>query len=135
MGPRGRFYRGRLARAVCFCLEELVKEDNSPLEEGETLKFRIVDFIKYEHKVMLSHVSTYKAPSAEGQASDATNRGPVQMVKKATLSDLGALSKLKEKLTGEGEKTSEQEGAVAEGKETKGSKTKKAKEEKGGEDK
>ncbi|MEM7362296.1 MAG: S1 RNA-binding domain-containing protein, partial [Bacteroidota bacterium] len=102
--------------------KELVKEDNNSLEEGETLKFRIIDFIKYEHKVMLSHVATYKEPSTEGERVD---RPPVQVVKKATLSDLGALSKLKEKLTG---KSQEGEQATKEQPEEKKNSTKKTKE-------
>ena len=80
--------------------KELVKEDNSAIEEGETLKFRIIDFIKYEHKVMLSHTATFKEPQEERQAIKPTKRAPSHTVKKATLSDLGTLSKLKEKLSG-----------------------------------
>lgn len=73
--------------------KELIKEDKVPFEEGDTLKIQIMDFIKYEHRVMVSHVATYQDPKTYVKKG-----GPMQALQKTTLSDLDALSKLKEKL-------------------------------------
>ena len=80
--------------------KEIQKEDKSPVQPGETLKFRIMDFIKYEHKVMLSHLATYKEPQAYVNEGKPSKRTTAPSMQKSTLSDLGALSKLKAKLIG-----------------------------------
>lgn len=88
--------------------KELAKEDGSLPSEGETLKFRIVDFIKYEHKVLLSHVDTYKAPQAQKEEKEMIKKMASRPVTKTTLSDLASLNKLKEKLTEKEEKAKEE---------------------------
>ena len=75
--------------------KDLYKEDKSPLKEGEILKVRILDFIKYDHKIVASHVATYK----EVEQERVTPKNIVQKVQKTTLSDLTSLNELKEKLT------------------------------------
>ena len=101
--------------------KELTKKDDSPIQEGEILKVRVIDFIKYEHKVMVSHAATYKEGLASSEVKKSKN--VVHTVNKTTLSDLSALSKLKEKLVAQNQTKEQSEGKADEKKEEKVSET------------
>ncbi|BDC98435.1 30S ribosomal protein S1 [Persicobacter psychrovividus] len=84
----------------------LVKEDESNLEAGETAKFVVVEFSKDEKRIVLSHTATFKEVAAEApvkksapkkkSAAAAANAN----VEKDTLGDLDALTALKKKMEG-----------------------------------
>ncbi len=84
--------------------KELVKEDKSPMEVGQVLDFRIMEFVKHEHKVLISHTAVFKQPE-EGKLEDHA----FTPLKKSTLSDLASLNKLKEKLADASEKQEEED--------------------------
>lgn len=82
-----------------------VKADGSKPEMGESLDFKVLEFLKDERKIVLSHKATYssaeedkpsarKAKQSKGKTIEKIN----QEVEKSTLGDLEALSALKQKL-------------------------------------
>jgi small subunit ribosomal protein S1 len=90
-----------------FCAaKNLAREDNSKIEVGETLDFKVLEFSKDDRKIVLSHKAMYSAeeekptakktnkPASKGKTIDKIN----QEVEKSTLGDLEALSALKEKM-------------------------------------
>jgi small subunit ribosomal protein S1 len=91
-----------------FCAaRNLVKEDESKIEPGDSLEFKVVEFSKDDRRVVLSHKAMYSAeeekapakkaaskPASKGKTIDKIN----QEVEKSTLGDLEALSALKEKM-------------------------------------
>ncbi|MDY6327557.1 MAG: 30S ribosomal protein S1 [Bacteroidales bacterium] len=89
----------------------LAKEDKTPVKEGETLKFMVVDFSKDAKKIHLSHTKTWqpdrdsedKARSDEERQKERDiQKVNESNVEKATLGDLNVLQSLKENLEKEG---------------------------------
>lgn len=97
--------------------KNLVKQDGTPTENGETLDFRVTDFSKDDRRVVLSHLATYTeqkqsdadrdltrftkkkgAAGAGGNAASGTAAGAAAPAEKSTMGDLDALSSLKAKM-------------------------------------
>ena len=86
-------------------LKNLAKEDGSVAEVGESLDFKVMEFLKEEKRIVLSHAKTWQEkeePKVEEKAKPAKVEKPKD-VEKATLGDLESLAALKEQLE-EGEK-------------------------------
>ena len=100
-----------------FCAaKNLAKEDNSKIEVGESLDFKVLEFSKDDRRIVLSHKAMWSAEDDKQAA--AAKKKPVQQkssiqsinqqTEKSTLGDLEALSALKEKMSGgSGESKSE----------------------------
>ena len=87
-----------------FCsAKNLVKEDGSKANTGESLEFKVLEFSKDDKRIVLSHKAMY---SAEEEKVEAPKKGGAkkaapkakQEVEKSTLGDLEALSALKDKM-------------------------------------
>ncbi|MFN4147563.1 MAG: S1 RNA-binding domain-containing protein, partial [Runella sp.] len=90
---------------VCM-LKNLLKEDNTLGDIGESLDFKVTEFSKDEKRIVLSHSKTWQEkdePKVEEKAKPAKAAEKSKEVEKTTLGDLEALSALKEQLV-EGEK-------------------------------
>ena len=91
-----------------FCMaRNLVKEDGSNGEPGETLEFKVLEFSKDDKRIVMSHKAVYSAEEAEQSKSaqkKAAKSTPASKVNKdpemSTLGDLEALSALKDKMEG-----------------------------------
>jgi small subunit ribosomal protein S1 len=101
-------------------IKNLQKEDNSKVEVGDTLDFKVLEFSKDDRRIALSHKATWsvedevaaakkKAPTAPagGGGKGKTIQNINQQSEKSTLGDIEALSALKEKMSGGGEPKSE----------------------------
>ncbi|MEQ8303832.1 MAG: 30S ribosomal protein S1 [Cyclobacteriaceae bacterium] len=89
-----------------FCsAKNLVREDGSNIEAGETLEFKVLEFSKDDKRIVLSHKAMWSAeeekapapkkrPASKGMAIDKINKD----TEKSTLGDIEALSALKEKM-------------------------------------
>ncbi|MEM7108790.1 MAG: 30S ribosomal protein S1 [Bacteroidota bacterium] len=89
-----------------FCTaKNLLKEDNSKVEAGETLDFKVLEFSKDDKRIILSHKAVYskvqehakpavKKSAPKAKAIDKINKES----EKSTLGDLEALSALKDKM-------------------------------------
>ncbi|WP_028524163.1 30S ribosomal protein S1 [Runella limosa] len=87
-------------------LKNLAKEDGSVAEVGESLDFKVTEFLKEEKRIVLSHAKTWQdkeEPKVEEKAAKPAKVEKAKDAEKATLGDLEALSALKEQLE-EGEK-------------------------------
>jgi small subunit ribosomal protein S1 len=85
--------------------KQLVKEDGSTAEVGETLDFVVTEFHKEDRKIILSHTRTYTEPApeevkAEKKKSTKATEKASTTVEKSTMGDIDALSALKEQLEG-----------------------------------
>ncbi|MEY4383505.1 MAG: hypothetical protein RI995_1047 [Bacteroidota bacterium] len=85
--------------------KQLVKEDGSTAEVGETLDFIVTEFHKEDRKIILSHTRTFTEPAAEevkAEKKKATKSAEKASapVEKTTMGDIDALSALKEQLEG-----------------------------------
>lgn len=92
--------------------KQLVKEDGTTAEVGESLDFVVTEFHKDDRKIILSHTRTYAAPSAEELAAAAAAKPEKKKaaktntassnnnVEKSTMGDIDALSALKEQMEG-----------------------------------
>ena len=108
-----------------FCaIRNLVKEDGSKVEVGESLDFKVQEFSKDDRRIVLSHKAMYsteedKAPALppqqqvkkkpmppKGKTIDKIN----QEAEKSTLGDIEALSALKEKMSASKAKPAAAEG-------------------------
>ena len=80
----------------------LVKEDQSPVEIGETLEFKVLDFSKDDRKILLSHTSTHTETNEKPvrRKESKPSRKASKPVEKSTLGDLEAFSVLKEQMRG-----------------------------------
>ena len=92
--------------------KNLVKEDGSDPEQGESLDFRVVEFSKDDKRIVLSHVAVYKEEEAKqiqkkaarsssgGGGGGGSNRrsSSGNDAERSTLGDLSALSDLKEQM-------------------------------------
>ena len=86
----------------------LVKEDGSMPAVGETLPFKIVDFIKANKRIVLSHVKTYETapepkeveqkPAKEDNSTKSVMNKINSNIEKTTLGDISELAALKSKL-------------------------------------
>ncbi len=79
----------------------LVKEDQSQVEVGETLEFKVVDFSKDDRKILLSHTNIHTKTEKSPRRKDNTKGAKKvnQGVEKSTLGDLAAFSVLKEQMS------------------------------------
>lgn len=87
-------------------LKNLAKEDGSVAEVGESLDFKVTEFLKEEKRIVLSHAKTWQEkeePKVEEKAAKPAKVEKAKDAEKATLGDLEALSALKEQME-EGEK-------------------------------
>jgi len=94
--------------------KNLVKEDGTVAEAGESLDFKVMEFQKDDRKIILSHTNAYTDPKEDAAKADKfTKRKPAGDVKKdakadnskkpkdaerSTLGDLDALSALREQM-------------------------------------
>ena len=95
-----------------FCAaKNLAKEDNSKIEVGESLDFKVLEFSKDDRRIVLSHKAMWSAEDdKQAAAAAAAKKKPTQQkssiqsinqqTEKSTLGDLEALSALKEKMSG-----------------------------------
>jgi small subunit ribosomal protein S1 len=100
-----------------FCsAKNLVKEDNSKAEAGDSLDFKVLEFSKDDRRIVLSHKAIWSAEEEKAAPAQQTAAGKKkaapkgktidkinQESEKSTLGDLEALSALKEKMKGSGE--------------------------------
>ncbi len=90
-----------------FCsAKNLVREDDTKIEAGEALDFKVTEFSKEDRRIALSHKATWSAEEekvapakkrpapSKGKAIDKINKD----TEKSTLGDIEALSALKEKM-------------------------------------
>lgn len=86
--------------------KNLVKEDGTTANAGETLDFKVMEFSKDEKRIVLSHTAMHteekpkpvkkKSPGARSAVSKINND-----IERDTLGDLSALSALKEQMEGD----------------------------------
>jgi small subunit ribosomal protein S1 len=79
----------------------LVKEDQSPVDAGETLDFKVLDFSKDDRKILMSHTGTHtetREKPSRRQESHKPAKASKPPVEKSTLGDLEAFSLLKEQM-------------------------------------
>ncbi len=98
-----------------FCTaKNLIKEDGSKVEAGETLDFKVLEFSKEDKRIILSHKAVYskveeqpkpaaKKAAPKAKAIDKINKES----EKSTLGDLEALSALKDKMQGASQEVKE----------------------------
>ena len=84
--------------------KNLVKEDGSTANAGETLDFKVTEFSKDEKRIVLSHTSTHTEEKPRPAKKKTGQRSAVSKINKEverdTLGDLEALSALKEQMEG-----------------------------------
>lgn len=90
--------------------KNLVKEDGTVAEAGESLDFKVTEFSKEDRKIVLSHANVYSDPKEDPSKADKFKKkqgGDVKAPKlekkqkdadRSTLGDLDALSALKEQM-------------------------------------
>ncbi len=83
----------------------LLKEDGSTANAGETLDFKVSEFSKDEKRIVLSHTSTHteekpKAPKRNAAGGRSAVSKINKDIERDTLGDLEALSALKEQMEG-----------------------------------
>ena len=77
----------------------LVKEDESKVELGSKLNFRVLEFQKDSQKIILSHTVIFKEIKLEKAKSTKKNISKVQQSQqKSTLGDMDELIALKESM-------------------------------------
>ncbi len=79
---------------------QLLKEDGTNVEEGETADFKVLEFSKDDKRIVLSHTATYKEERSKSAPKKKTNfiEKINKKSEKDTLGDLDALSALKEQM-------------------------------------
>lgn len=83
--------------------KNLVKEDGSKVEVGETIDFVVTDFSKDDKRIVLSHTGTWKEVQQDATTTPARKKKPVKSgvdrvnndTEKSTLGDLESLAALK----------------------------------------
>lgn len=81
--------------------KHLAKADGSNAKTGETLDFQVIDFIKTEKKIILSHTATHSDIEIEAPKKKVASKAKPsnnQDTEKSTLGDLGALADMKKKM-------------------------------------
>ena len=95
--------------------KNLVKEDGSPSNVGETLDFRVLEFSKDDKRIVLSHTATYQEREERPARKPRPKKSGVSKVnanvEKDTLGDFEALTELREKMAGDGKKAAEKPAA------------------------
>jgi small subunit ribosomal protein S1 len=84
-----------------FCTtRNLVKEDGSKAEVGETLEFKVIEFSKGDKRILLSHTATYKEDARSAKkTTKSKKKAPVKnMEATSSLGDFEALSNLKDQM-------------------------------------
>ena len=85
--------------------KNLVKEDGSTANAGETLDFKVSEFSKDEKRIVLSHTAMHTEEKPRPQKKKGGPRSAVSKINKEverdTLGDLEALSALKEQMEGD----------------------------------
>jgi small subunit ribosomal protein S1 len=88
--------------------KNLVKEDGSTAEVGETLEFMVLEFSKDDKRIVLSHTAIFTDREDRAARKKKPKKSTMSRVstggEKDTLGDLGALSELKEKMEEENKK-------------------------------
>ncbi len=90
-----------------FCTtRHLATEDKAPVQKGETLDFKVIEFNKDAKRILLSHLRTWEAPREveEKPAKKAPKKeaqAPQQQLEKTTLGDLSVLADLKASMDAE----------------------------------
>lgn len=84
-------------------IKNLAKEDGTFAEVGETLDFTVLEFLKDEKKIVLSHSKVKNAPAPEEKKEKAPSAKPAAAeapkdAEKTTFGDLSVLSALKEQM-------------------------------------
>ncbi|KAA0990210.1 30S ribosomal protein S1 [Dyadobacter aurulentus] len=88
-------------------IKNLAKEDGTLAEVGESLDFTVLEFLKDEKKIVLTHSKVKHVPSEEKKeerpaksapAKAATSDAPAKDAEKSTFGDLSVLSALKEQM-------------------------------------
>jgi small subunit ribosomal protein S1 len=89
-------------------IKNLAKEDGTLAEVGESLDFTVLEFLKDEKKIVLTHSKVKSAPAAEDKkeeragkstpAKSTTSSEPAKEAEKSTFGDLSVLSALKEQM-------------------------------------
>jgi small subunit ribosomal protein S1 len=91
--------------------KNLVKEDGSPSNVGETLDFRVLEFSKDDKRIVLSHTATYQEREERPARKPKPKKSGVSRVnanvEKDTLGDFEALTELRDKMAGGGKKAAE----------------------------
>jgi len=84
--------------------KHLVKEDESKVEAGETLDFKVLEFSKEDKRIILSHTNTFREvevsstpPAKKKSSAKKTSKNDAD---KSTLGDLDVLSQLKQDMEG-----------------------------------
>ena len=87
--------------------KHLLKEDGSKAQVDEKLPFKVLEFNKEKHRIIVSHSRTFEDKQRSERASEGAERKPARRaeetaaqapVEKATLGDLGALAALRDQL-------------------------------------
>ncbi|GJM29879.1 MAG: 30S ribosomal protein S1 [Cyclobacteriaceae bacterium] len=78
----------------------LVKEDQTQVEVGETLEFKVLDFSKDDRKIFLSHTSIHSKAAEKPRRKESKPPKMSKPAEKSTLGDLEAFSVLKEQMQG-----------------------------------
>lgn len=78
----------------------LVKEDQLPVEIGETLEFKVLDFSKDDRRILLSHTSIHSKTAEKPRRKESKPAKMSKPAEKSTLGDLEAFSVLKEQMEG-----------------------------------
>jgi len=76
----------------------LVKEDASKAEAGETLDFKVIEFSKGEKRILLSHTATYKEDEKPKRKAAKKSSSVKNQEATSSLGDLEALSNLKDQM-------------------------------------
>ncbi len=101
-----------------FCTaKNLLKEDGSKVEAGESLEFKVLEFSKEDKRIVLSHKAVYSKTDDEPKAKKAVKKPNKSVAidkinkdtEKSTLGDLEALSALKDKMQGAAAKATKKE--------------------------
>ncbi|RLD20010.1 MAG: 30S ribosomal protein S1, partial [Bacteroidetes bacterium] len=83
-----------------FCTtRNLLKEDGSKADAGETLDFKVIEFSKGDKRILLSHTSIFKEGSEKPVKKKPSKKASVKNLEAtSSLGDLAALSSLKDKM-------------------------------------
>jgi len=85
-------------------LKNIVKEDGTAAEAGESLDFVVLEFSKDDKKIVLSHTKTWETGGVVEEKKEEKTKKPAKTdnslkdSEKSTFGDIGALSALKEQM-------------------------------------
>jgi small subunit ribosomal protein S1 len=83
-----------------FCTtRHLAKEDKTPVQKGDTMSFRVIEFNGDAKRILLSHLRTWEekkeAPAKEAKTQKKEAQNDMPKVEKTTLGDIDVLANLK----------------------------------------